>query len=542
VGLALARLLLVGAAIGATAGSASASVANDWTMTSGVLAVPHWFHASASDGAGNLYIFGGLSGKWFGSVTRAAETRDSGGVWSSIRSLPAGRAQVAAAFGSDGMIHIFGGFISRGVITTTHWVYNPATNLYSNGPAMPAARCGESVVEGADGRIYVIGGSPPGKNLAMARVDRYDPATQTWTRMADLPAARADGAASLGADGDIYYFGGVNARGDTTTSVFRFDPVANHWTTLATKTPATGDFWAATTDHGMIYLVGGETAKGLGVTTVKSFDPSSQTWTCVDPLPVPRDSFTADSIGGTIVAVGGTATFNHPTRSEETLPLGASDTEPPRVVTPPGPAFVNHATVATTAIPIVVRWHACDNWSVIDSYALDLSTNGGPPAPVALGSPVDTSIMQTPAPGATTYGYQVTATDHASNATLGVGPTFTVTLRGDSAANYSRGWHIGNSVNDLGGHVHYTTTVGASARVTLTSRDVALVAPRRPTSGTAAVYLGRKLLGKVKLHSSTTLFRQVVFTHHFPSNASRTLRIVCRSGRIDIDAFTLLSY
>src|SRR5262249_52988365 len=157
---------------------------------------------------------------------------------------------------------------------------------------------------------------------AMARVDRFDPLTQTWTRMADMPAARADGAASLGADGDIYYFGGVTNKlkngTHTRTTVFRFDPAANHWTTLATKTPSTGDFWAATTDHGMIYLVGGETKRGLGVTSVTSFDSSSLTWTCVDPLPAPRDSFTADSIGGTIVAVGGTATFNHPTRSEET--------------------------------------------------------------------------------------------------------------------------------------------------------------------------------------------------------------------------------
>jgi N-acetylneuraminic acid mutarotase len=214
--------------------------------------------------------------------------------------MPTGRADLTAAFGSDGRLYAFGGSAGLSEVGTVE-AYAPATNSWSKVTDMPTARAFAAAVLGTDGRIYVMGGgifplnAPP---TDYATVEAYTPSTGTWAAATSMSNARNGPAASLGPDGRIYAIDG-STSGGVYDSVEAFSPGTNLWSGVA-KTPSNYfEARAALGADGRIYVVAdGATA---------AYSASSNAWTTLTPMSTDRTYFgvAASSVDGRIYVIGG---------------------------------------------------------------------------------------------------------------------------------------------------------------------------------------------------------------------------------------------
>ncbi|MEX2206804.1 MAG: kelch repeat-containing protein [Myxococcota bacterium] len=142
------------------------------------------------------------------------------------------RQSLAAAFGGDGKLYVFGGCACRGSIplyspgnaaektvataeaeaqkqaVAETEVYDPKTDTWSTAPPMRTPRMLFAAASGADGKIYVIGGQTFWGGEPLANVDVYDPATKRWSRGPSLRIGRVGHTAVTTGDGTIWVVGG----------------------------------------------------------------------------------------------------------------------------------------------------------------------------------------------------------------------------------------------------------------------------------------------------------------------------------------------
>jgi VCBS repeat-containing protein len=201
-------------------------------------------------------------------------------------------------------------------------------------------------------------------------------------------------------------------------------------------------------------------------------------------------------------------------------------------------------TMTSTTLPGRLTWAGSDAGVGISTYQLQRSTNGGAYASLTLSSPTSTALNVNLTFG-TTYRFRVRAIDRNGNASAWVyGPTFAVNRAQESstAVKYGGTWAVTYNVNDSGGAARYASVAGRYASFSRTFRDVAIVAPRSSTRGTAYVYLDGVKVATISLKTSVTSYRQVVWTAHFASIGGHTVKIVVvGTGRIDLDCFVVLN-
>jgi N-acetylneuraminic acid mutarotase len=112
--------------------------------------------------------------------------------------------------------------------------YNVTTNTWTSKTNLPAALCGINGAGVIDGKIYVAGGEKStARRPLSAALYVYDPATNAWTQKRSMPAAGSSGLAGV-IKGKLYVVTATAAG----PRFFRYDPAVNTWTTL----PAT-DYW-----------------------------------------------------------------------------------------------------------------------------------------------------------------------------------------------------------------------------------------------------------------------------------------------------------
>ena len=76
--------------------------------------------------------------------------------------------------------------------------------------------------------------------------------------------------------------------------------------------------------------------------------------------------------------------------------------------------------------------------------------------------------------------------------------------------------------------------------MTRSARDVAWVATKTATSGSAQVWIDGILVATVNLRSSSSQYRQLVFHRHFSTLGTHRFEIrPIGTGRVDLDAFLL---
>ncbi|MER5616715.1 N-acetylmuramoyl-L-alanine amidase [Streptomyces sp. NPDC002215] len=180
-------------------------------------------------------------------------------------------------------------------------------------------------------------------------------------------------------------------------------------------------------------------------------------------------------------------------------------------------------TVNTTAVPLTLKWKATDAASLKEVRLT---------APVAKTyGPTTTSASHTAKSGVSTT-WSMKAYDRAGNtATASVAGTPVIVQ--ESSATKSGTWTTRSSSSYLGGKSYSSSSKGASLSWTFTGRSVALVASRATTSGQAYVYVDGVKVSTVDLKSSTTKYRDALWTKSWSSSAKHTVKIVvvATSGR-----------
>ena len=116
----------------------------------------------------------------------------------------------------------------------------------------------------------------------------------------------------------------------------------------------------------------------------------------------------------------------------------------------------------------------------------------------------------------------------------------------DSAAamRYRGTWTRYRTSSAFGGTTRFATSRTASARVSVTGRTIAIIAPRGPSRGSFGLYVNGRYVKKVSLYASTASARNIVATLAYSSSAVRTVELrvlgTARHPRVDLDAVIVL--
>ncbi|MFI8530174.1 N-acetylmuramoyl-L-alanine amidase [Streptomyces aquilus] len=199
-----------------------------------------------------------------------------------------------------------------------------------------------------------------------------------------------------------------------------------------------------------------------------------------------------------------------------------AETTAPTFSTKPNLAL-RTGTVSTTAVPLTLKWKATDS-SALREVRLTA------PATATYG-PTTTSTLQSAKPGTATT-WSLKAYDQAGNtATASVSDT-PVILQ-ETSATRSGTWTAKSSYSYLGGKSYTSKTKNASLSWTFTGRSAAWVVSRAATSGQAYVYVDGTKVATVDLKSTTTMYRNAIWTKTWSSSARHTVKIVvvATSGR-----------
>jgi hypothetical protein len=199
-----------------------------------------------------------------------------------------------------------------------------------------------------------------------------------------------------------------------------------------------------------------------------------------------------------------------------------AETTAPAFTTKPNLAL-RTGPVNTTAVPVKLNWKAADN-SALKEVRLTA------PAAATYG-PTTTSANRTAQSGTATT-WSMTAYDQAGNAGSASVSNTPVILQ-ETAATKSGTWTTKSSTSYLGGKSYASSSKNASLTWTFTGRSVAWVVSRAATSGQALVYVDGVKTATVDLKSSTTKYRDALWTKTWSTSAKHTIKIVVvgTSGR-----------
>jgi N-acetylneuraminic acid mutarotase len=446
---------------------------------------------------------------------------------------------------------------------TTVYIYDPATDTFSEGTPMPESRGrGAGGVAVYDGKIYYAGGMHDGR--AVAWFDVYDPATETWTQLPDMPRVRDHFHAAV-VDGKFYAIGGRDSViSATTTKVDVYDlasGTAGTWQTPDTALPTPRGGFATAVLGNEILVIGGE-GGGIAHNKVEAYDTVNNRWRTLVPMPTARHGIQAAVCNdGVYIAAGGKKQGgSSPTNVHEVFFLNGpttcesppGDTLPP-VVKPPAHSLVTSPALGSVKVPVKISWSATDSGSGVSSYELQQSINGGAWTDVSLSSATQTSITLNLDPG-NAYRFRVRGQDQTGNWSgwkQGSGVTIDVFQESDSSIGYVGTWNTESSSNAYGGGLKHANATGESAELAFSSASsVAWVASKGNNRGKAEVWVDGAIVKTVDLYNSATQWRKAVYVKN-NMNVSRAHTVKVRalgtksassSGtRVDLDAFVVLS-
>jgi cysteine-rich repeat protein len=182
--------------------------------------------------------------------------------------------------------------------------FDPVTQAWTMLAPLPAPR-GGATAQGIASRIYVAGGMDAGSSRQELFI--YDPATNTWSAGAPMSVPR-DNPMSAAVGGRLYVFGGRTRLAPpfpdngTLSSAEVYDPAANAWQPIAPM-PTGRRTGNAVVVNGRVLLFGGEGAGTFAQNEL--YDPATDGWRILEPMPLPRHGAVAGRIGNGIFVVGG---------------------------------------------------------------------------------------------------------------------------------------------------------------------------------------------------------------------------------------------
>lgn len=246
----------------------------------------------------------------------------------------------------------------------------------------------------------------------------------------------------------------------------------------------------------------------------------------VDGKAVATTSGTATSAAATLALGSHTVAVRAVHQSGKTATSAAlsvmAETTAPTFTTTPR-LSLRSGTVNTTAVPVTLGWKATDDKAL--RYVKLLS-------PTAATYGATTTSAGSTAKSGTATTWSMRAYDYAGNSRTS-SPAFTPVILQESSATKSGSWSTRSSSSYLGGKSYSSASKGASLTWTFTGRSAAWVVSRASTSGQVYVYVDGTKVSTVDLKSSSTLYRQAIWTKSWSASAKHTVKIVLvgTSGR-----------
>ena len=264
--------------------------------------------------------------------------------------LAAPRRGHSATVLADGRVLLVGGRDGAGAATDAVEIYDPATDGVSTVAPMSAPRSQHSATLLADGRVWVVGGvsidDPADPVTTLLSAERttalYDPATDLWSDGPELPFGLTDHAASLLATGEVLVTGGLEITSlfgfpsqGWTEACYRFDPLAMVLLPAASLPGARAEHAQVVPASDPRPIVSGGHRNQVfldpeALDEVLRYDPAGDAWTVLTPLNQPRWGHAMEATASQLVVVGGVASLDLATgvpTAEDTIeaaPLDAS--------------------------------------------------------------------------------------------------------------------------------------------------------------------------------------------------------------------------
>jgi hypothetical protein len=126
------------------------------------------------------------------------------------------------------------------------------------------------------------------------------------------------------------------------------------------------------------------------------------------------------------------------------------------------------------------------------------------------------------------------------------GDVFQLNVHDDTDASYDTAWTQPADSAAYGGHVHNTTSSGATATITFTGRSLALVAPIGPGRGAIEVCLDDPsatvgpCTSSLSLASATAVAREVVYVSGFSTGTHKIEVVTQNTSPVALDGFVVL--
>ncbi len=340
---------------------------------------------------------------------------------------------------------------------------------------------------------------------------------------------------------DRNYFGKTWTKGAQLT----FPAIHGHRDSYNTQCPGNTFYaqlstirsWAAGPVTGL--AIKSITGAGLSGSTYYTKAAVTVNWTATTPAALIKqyellvDGKPAVTTAGTATSAKATLTLgSHSVAVRATHQSGKQATSAPATVVAEttAPTFTTKpnltlrtGTVNTTAIPVTLAWKATDSEALKEVRLT---------APLAKTyGPTTTSAAHT-AKSDTATTWNMTAHDIAGN-TAPASITGTPVILQETSATKSGTWTAKSSTSYLGGKSYTSSSTNASLTWTFTGKSAAWVVSRATTSGQAHIHVDGVKTATVDLKSSTTKYRDALWTKTWTSSAKHTIKIVVvgTSGR-----------
>ncbi|WP_171991029.1 N-acetylmuramoyl-L-alanine amidase [Streptomyces sp. JHA26] len=417
-------------------------------------------------------------------------------------------------------------------------------------------KCG-TVFEGRKGGadLPVLGAHTYGWNreaAGIAVLGEYASAPASNAALASVARVAAWKLGQYGADpaGTVQLSAGASQKnyfgtGFVTGTKYTFNRISGHRDGYNTQCPGNSLYaqlptiraWAAGPVQGLkVTSVGGA---GLSGTTYYTRGALSVKWAATTPASLVKN-FQLLVDGKAVVTASGTATSASTTLppgshtvavravhqsgrtvTTATLKVVAETTAPTFSTTPR--LSLRTGTVNTAAVPVTLGWKAADDKAL---RGVKLLT----PAAASFG-PTTTASNRTAASGKT-VGWSMQAYDYAGNY-RNASASYTPVILQETSAVRSGSWTSRSSSSYLGGKSYSSGSKGAALTWTFTGRSASWVVSRASSSGQVYVYVDGVKVSTVDLKSSTTQYRQAIWTKTWSGSAKHTVKIVVvgTSGR-----------
>lgn len=194
-----------------------------------------------------------------------------------------------------------------------------------------------------------------------------------------------------------------------------------------------------------------------------------------------------------------------------------------------------------------VAWSGRDRGSGMRGYQVQARRDGGRWHAVRLPSSLTTSLTRAFTPGSA-FQYRVRAIDRVGNWSPWVvsAPIRTVVRQESHPAVLRAGaWSQVSGSGLYGGTAQATTTAGASARITASSKGIGWVTRRGPGRGVAQVYVDGALVATIDLERPAVTGPIVAYARSWTKPGTHTMKVVAQGtlGRplVEVDGFVVAS-